>query len=492
METNETAKKGQYQEAEEDLMKLIEELEEIEEGKLHELEQKSYERCLGIARKLMQCRMNRGNEVEKAPSKIIGKCGHDLRLVGYRKKQILTVVGKVDFKRAYYQCESCQRAREEGKQEERQDRCAHGTAPADEIWGVDQRRTTPGVQKMISYFCARLTFEEAAETFADLLPLAMSARQAQVLMKPVGKALAQREDEEVKELFKQAEHKYSCEKEKEDLLKAKTLDRLYIELDGVLARMRRGSVEMEKDEQNRKGDIYREIKVGAVFLAERGRERSELAPQVWIDTPKKGSMRYVARRSAQGGFGQLLASLAYQAGLPQAKQVVVLGDGAPWIWKLAEEHFPGAVHIVDLYHAKQHVWEVAHAVFGQSSPQACAWASMACDWLVHGQIEDLIAALAELPAMAPPSGQSKSLPEQAIGYFTTNAERMRYPAFRAQGMHVGSGIAEAACKTVVATRLKRSGMRWTPDGLDAILPLRTSVLNHCYEDLWKDRSRLIA
>jgi hypothetical protein len=455
METNETAKKGRYQEAEEDLMKLIAELEEIEEGDLHKLEQKSYERCLEIGRKLMQCRINRGNEVDKAPGKIVGKSGHELRLVGYRKKQILTILGKVDFKRAYYQCECCQRKRGDEVGEEKHDRCAHGRAPADEIWGVDQRRTTPGVQKIISYLCARLTFEEAAETFADLLPLAMSARQAQVLMKPVGEALAKREDGEVKELFKQAEHKYSCEKEKEDLLKAKTLDRLYIELDGVLARMRRGSVEMEKDEQKRKGDIYREIKVGAVFLAERGRERSELAPQVWIDTPKKGSMRYVARRSARGGFGPLLASVAYQAGLPQAKQVVVLGDGAPWIWKLAEEHFPAAVHIVDLYHAKQHVWEVAHAVFGQSCPQACAWAGLACDLLVHGQIEELVTLIRQLPPIAPPPGQSKSVPEQAIGYFTTNASRMRYPAFRAQGLHVGSGIAEAACKTVVATRLKR-------------------------------------
>jgi len=84
------------------------------------------------------------------------------------------------------------------------------------------------------------------------------------------------------------------------------------------------------------------------------------------------------------------------------------------------------------------------------------------------------------------------VPEKAGDYFTTNAERMRYPTFRAQGMHVGSGIAEAACKTVVATRLKRSGMRWTPDGLDALLPLRTSVLNHTYDAFWEGQPRLVA
>jgi hypothetical protein len=84
------------------------------------------------------------------------------------------------------------------------------------------------------------------------------------------------------------------------------------------------------------------------------------------------------------------------------------------------------------------------------------------------------------------------VPEKAVDYFSTNAERMRYPTFRAQGMHLGSGIAEAACKTVVATRLKRSGMRWTPDGLDALLPLRTSVLNQTYDDFWEGQSRLVA
>ena len=94
--------------------------------------------------------------------------------------------------------------------------------------------------------------------------------------------------------------------------------------------------------------------------------------------------------------------------------------------------------------------------------------------------------------MAPEPGESRSVPEKAVDYFTTNAERMRYPTFRAQGMHVGSGIAEAACKTVVATRLKRSGMRWTPGGLDALLPLRTAVLNHTYDAFWEGQPRLVA
>jgi hypothetical protein len=231
---------------------------------------------------------------------------------------------------------------------------------------------------------------------------------------------------------------------------------------------------MEEPERQRKGDVYREMKVGAVFLGERGTERSELVPEVWVDTPKADSLRYVARRTAKGGFGPLLYTLAVQCGLSRAQQVVVLGDGAPWIWKLVAEHFPGAVEIVDLYHAQQHVWEVAHAVFGPSSQEACLWAKEACTLLVHGQIEELVAAIGKLPTISRAPDESRSVPDKAVDYFTTNAQRMRYPAFRAQGMHVGSGIAEAACKKVVETRAKRAGMRWTPEGLDALLPLRTA------------------
>lgn len=90
-----------------------------------------------------------------------------------------------------------------------------------------------------------------------------------------------------------------------------------------------------------------------------------------------------------------------------------------------------------------------------------------------------------LPPLAPEPGASRSVPEIEADYFRTNAERMRYPMFRAQGMHLGSGIAEAACKTVVSTRAKRSGMRWTPAGLHAILALRTAVLNHEFDQRWE-------
>ena len=178
-------------------------------------------------------------------------------------------------------------------------------------------------------------------------------------------------------------------------------------------RLRRASVPMEQDEQQRPGDVYREIKVGAVLRAQRGRERSELAPDAWVDAPVEGSLHYVAQRSALGDFGRRLYALALEGGLPRARQVVALGDGAPWIWRLVEEHFPGAVQIVDVWHAQQHVGEVAQAVFGRTTPQGVAWAKQGCTWLVQGEIEDPRAGpLPPNPRSRLPQGRARVSPNK--------------------------------------------------------------------------------
>lgn len=221
----------------------------------------------------------------------------------------------------------------EGQEEqESPQECSYGRAPTDEQWGIAGTRTTPGVQQYISYLCSMLTFDEAAEAYRRFLPGKMSARQALNLARPVGRVLAEKENKEVKARFDQASQSKTGEKEAEQQPMVKDIRRLYIETDGIMGHMRRESVPIEKHEQERKGDVYRETRVGATFLAERGNERSELAPDVWIETPKEGSQRYVARRTALGGFDKLLYSLACQSGLSRAEQVVVIGDGAHWIF----------------------------------------------------------------------------------------------------------------------------------------------------------------
>src|SRR2546423_1631163 len=480
METNEKLKIVLVQEMEKEILKLIDHLETIKEGDLQTLEQSVLRACLSVGRTMMEQILTHTAEEADRPARREGTCGHEQRLVGIRPKQLHTLMGKVTIRRAYYQCKV--------QEEEPSPTCSHGQAPWDVVWGQMAGRTSPGVQRLLGKLVSRLTLCEAVDTFTDILPLPMSERQALNLIQPLGEALSKQEEEQVQALFAQAANKEMQAAEHGAVL-GPSIRRLYIETDGVTARIRRGSVPMEEAEAKRKADVYREIKVGAVFEGIPGRERSELVPGVFLDEP--GPTQYVARRLTVEEFGRFLYALAQRCGVDRAQEVVILGDGARWIRHVVEDHFPHAVHIVDLYHAREHLWNVANAVHGAGTPPGAAWAKQADELLSHGQIEELVQMIEKLPAIAALPGASRSIPEIEADYFLSNAERMRYPTFRAKGMHIGSGIAEAACKTVVSTRAKRSGMRWTPDGLEAVLALRISVLNRSYDSFWDQPEQVL-
>lgn len=479
METNEAVKKALLSEAEKAIEELMLQMEKIEEGDLQQVEQEVWRSMMGLGRICLEGVVTQQASRAGSSARRVGLCGEHQRLVGNRQRHLLTLFGSISIQRAYYQC----LARDEPAEGEKGKTCGHGEAPFDQQWGLGSQRSSPGLQRLISYLAASLTQQEVAEAISRLLPCAISARQVLNVTQPIGEAFVRREEEQVQQFLAQAESSHSSEAEQQ-AARGEPIRRLYVEMDGVMARLRRESVPLQKGEQEREGDIYREVKVGAVFVAEAGRERSKLVPGVFVDTP--GPIAYVARRTTAEDFGPLLAALAQSVGIQRARQVVILADGAKWIWNLAEEQFPGAVQIVDVYHARQHVWDVVHAAFAADPSLGEEWAKTVIEQLNEGHIDEVIAAIEGLPPLAPEAGKARSILQIEADYFRTNRQRMRYPLFRAQGMHLGSGIAEAACKTVVSTRAKRSGMRWTPLGLDAILALRICVLNRSFDHRWQE------
>ena len=162
-----------------------------------------------------------------------------------------------------------------------------------------------------------------------------------------------------------------------------------------------------------------------------------------------------------------------------------MGDGAPWIWGIAEEHFPGTIQIVDLYHAREHLADLSKVVYGPATVTAKGWAAARSEDLDAGEVERVVAAIGRL---RPRGEQAKAEVRKARGYFQTNAERMRYARFRSHGLFIGSGVVEAGCKTLVGRRLKQSGMRWTVRGANAILALRCAELSGRWEEFWEARS----
>ncbi len=222
----------------------------------------------------------------------------------------------------------------------------------------------------------------------------------------------------------------------------------------------------------------REAKLGCVFtqtrLDAKGRPVREAA-----------STTYVGAIESAEAFGRRLYAEAVRRGVGRAAQVIVLGDGAVWIWGLAEEHFPGAIQIVDLYHAREHVAELGKLLYGPGSAEAKRWTATRSEELDAGEVERLCAALGRL---RPRGEEAQGAVRKAQGYFETNAARMRYAQFRRQGLFVGSGVVEAGCKTIVGLRLKQSGMRWTVRGANAIIALRCAELSGRWEEFWEARA----
>jgi hypothetical protein len=195
----------------------------------------------------------------------------------------------------------------------------------------------------------------------------------------------------------------------------------------------------------------------------------------------EGSTSYVGAIESSTDFAGRMVVEAKRRGIHHARQVCIIGDGAEWIWNIADDQFPGALQIVDLYHAREHYWELGRAVYATQPKQLAAWTLARREELDRGDVESVIKAIRRL---RPRGEEIQQLCKVTIGYYTHNVHRMRYGEFRRQGFFVGSGVLEAGCRTVVGQRLKLSGMHWTVQGANSIIALRCCLMSRRWEDFW--------
>ena len=225
----------------------------------------------------------------------------------------------------------------------------------------------------------------------------------------------------------------------------------------------------------------REAKVATFHTAE-GRDKKSGLPQ-----RDEGSVRVsaaiesAASRDADpqpSPFGQRVWRDAKRSGFPKAARRVVVGDGAKWIWNTAGEQLPGCIEIVDLWHAKERLWDVGKALHGAGTERCAAWSRDVCGALEEGRVDDVLAALRERAENCEEAGK-------CVDYVARNRRRMRYPTFRGMGLCIGSGAVESMCKGLVGERFKRRGMRWSVAGANAVLALRSAIFNDSYDDFWQ-------
>jgi hypothetical protein len=405
-------------------------------------------RVLAVAARAVEQRLNADRSDETGPTPCCA-CGQSARYAGRRAKTFLTVLGEMTLLRAYYHCPAC----------------AAGFCPRDRALGLDESSLSAAVTRMVALTAARVSFAEASELLRELAGLPVDPKQLERTAEAVGRQIAYDERLVVEP----------------EPVAAPTM---YLGLDGTGVPMRASELEGRAGKQPDGSAKTREVKLVTVWTAER-RDPDRGTPE-----RDPGSVSYSAAvesaaacdtDAAASPFAQRAYREAHRRGFDRAPRRVVLGDGAPWIWNLADEQFPGATQIVDLYHAKGHLWDVAKAIYGAGTDLADQWAKQRRDELDRGDLDDILAAL---KAHADHCDEAR----KGLDYFTRNRHRMRYPLFRAHGLCVASGVVEAGCKLTVATRLKRAGMRWTVAGANAIIALRCAILSGRFDDFWKRRA----
>jgi len=241
-------------------------------------------------------------------------------------------------------------------------------------------------------------------------------------------------------------------------------------VDGWQVRQRGPGWGEEKTEQNRVE--WHEMKLGVYYSLEQAARkengRGEIAEKVvvgWVGDAVE--------------LGQRLHWEAQRAGLARAKQLELLGDGAPWIWNLKQARWRRAKEVLDFYHASEHLWNVGRALRGEA--QASAWVEPLRHQLRHGQEKKVLRVIAGLRA---PKGQRGKTVRREQNYFASHQARMNYQAVAERGWPIGSGAVESACRQCQC-RFKRPGQFWTPEGLRNLCALNEARHNHHWPELWE-------
>lgn len=362
------------------------------------------------------------------------ECGNRAEYVRMREGMILSLFGRVSFKRRYYLCPHCHK----------------GQYALDAELGYESGKMTPQLVSIAGWVGAQLPFQRSAELLQVLCGLSLSENSVRQATQRVGETV---EDEE--KVWQEESLDIAALRER-DLAPADDLpERLYGSLDGVQVPV---------------GEEWRELKIGSWYL-----EQDTLRSK----KPSATDLTYYCDIIEAKDFAALFWATGYRRWADRARELIFVADGAVWIWNLVTDYFPRAIQIVDWYHAVEYIAPIANAAFGEGSDQARAWRNQVRDDLWEGRFDQVLAAFQQW-ADHPQAGVAA---QRAFTYYTNNRDRMRYPTFRAKGYRIGSGVAESACKQIGTQRLKVAGARWSESGARQTAKARAALLSNQWSNI---------
>jgi hypothetical protein len=373
-----------------------------------------------------------------------------MQSTGVRTKTIQTILGAVPFARSRFVCPACGAVRYRG----------------DELLGVEATGFSPGLRRLVTRAGSRESFAEAAADLEVYGAIKVEAKDVERVAEATGRA--------IDDWMKRQASAAVLAAGREVPQTCAAIPIFYVELDGGAAPMRKSELRGRKGKGSDGQPRTREVKLGAVFTQttcdEAGRPIRE-----------EDSTSYVGAIEESCDFGPRLHAEAVRRGLLRARRVIVLSDGAEYNHAIAREHFAQATHIIDFYHAAEHLADFIKDVARQKLQGPLHQACYAL--LEAGAIEQLVEAMRRA---LPRSGLRRRQGLTSMRYFAQRAEQMRYAQFRSQGLFVGSGVIEAGCKTLIGKRLKQSGMFWTVAGANAILAARCALYSGRFEQFWEN------
>jgi hypothetical protein len=404
---------------------------------LTEVEQVVRDAAMRIGAKAVELRLAREPLGYEGSSRACDNpdCGHDQKFVAHRPRTLTTLMGQVTIKRAYYHCKQC----------------GCSCCPYDERVGLGSGQMSVGLAKAATMLAALDPFIPAATILHELTGQRLGDRTIHRVARKVGRMASEREKQSALAMAAWSVPIQGIEVRPQ---------RLYVAVDGVMVHR----------------DQWNEAKCVTCY---------------WEEPDGKGGVRregrYAVRFESAEQFKAFVWSLAVQCGLESALEVVLLGDGAAWIWEhVASVLGERTICITDWYHVMEHIWACGKSLFGQQTPETAAWVKERETLLWEGRHPELLQKLEE------ERRRTRSLPrhqaiKDLVTYLKNQGDRIAYDRFRKADYDIGSGRVESACKHVVANRMKRSGMIWSDDGAQELLSLRTTYLNGQWNRLWAEK-----
>jgi hypothetical protein len=324
-----------------------------------------------------------------------------------------------------------------------------GFSPLDEELGLLPGALTPTLQGHLSRLGSRLSFAEAASELGYLKGVRVAASSARRRTETDGAVYAARQDAAAVRMLADPPPPRRGPATQQ------------VSVDGAMVPLVDGS--------------WREVRTLAIGTVVPGREPG---------TVRCEDLSYFSRLCEAERFLTVAAGEVHRRGVETAGRVALVVDGADWEQTFGDTHCPDAVRILDFPHGAQRLSDVAEAVWGvQEAGQT--WAAAQRVELRDGTPEAVLAAIRALPlAAAPDPVGAERVQGEVLGYLEPRLAQMRYAAFRAQGLPIGSGIVESANKVVVETRLKGAGRRWAEGHVTPLVALRGALCSERWDEAW--------